>query len=164
MLCCCFFFFPPPQNNVACGGWSLSIKLVCSLLPRLFFFFLPLSSFLMMTQCVWEGWSPSCIQPSTLNTSGQSHSTQTQTTISGCRHVLHTLIKHAVLSPGLFLFYLVPYTQFIFIFLSCPPLCSLPAQQLWSSGAAAAAALPNAAINKLGRDNVIPARSEKIGF
>lgn len=109
-----FFFFP--QNNVAYGGWSHSIKLVCSLLPRLVF--LPLSWFLMMTQCVWEGWSPSCIQPSTLNTSGQSHSTQTQTTISGCRHVLHTLIKHAVLSPDFFYFiWCLTPNLFLFSFL-----------------------------------------------
>lgn len=116
LCCCCFFFFP--QNNVVYGGWSHSIKLVCSLLPRLVF--LPLSWFLMMTQCVWEGWSPWCIQPSTLNTSGQSHSTQTQTTISGCRHVLHTLIKHAVLSPDFFfiLFGALHPIYFYFPFLS----------------------------------------------
>lgn len=65
---------------------------------------------------------------------------------------------HKTCSFKLFFSLFLSFTQFIFIFLSCPSLCSLPAQLLCSSGAAAAAALPNTAINKLVRENVIPSQ------
>lgn len=53
-------FVPPSTTGVCC---------ISGVFP------LPSSVVVMMTQCVWEGRSLSCIQTSTLDTSGQSHST-----------------------------------------------------------------------------------------